>query len=140
MVHRVMKTPEGNLFVISEAHVHINGHVVEVPERGNSAQFTIRECVLKFLLRRDLNCIAAGENSQAIQVDMSGGRDHRHGEDPIDFEDYGFGQLFAGNMGQSGHTLRGVGERVRDDQVLDVVRVEIFANFGKRHTTSPLEW
>src|SRR4051812_47667729 len=43
-------------------------------------------------------------------------------------------------MRQRRYTLRGVGQRVRENQILDAVRIEIFAKFGKRHGTSSVEW
>src|SRR3954462_9460460 len=131
---------KSNLLLLRQRCVSVDRHVVQNSKWRNGAELAIWEGVLKVAFRRNLNRSAARQSSQAAQVDMRGCRDDRHRQLAIKFDDHRLGQLFTGNMRQRRYTLRGVGLRVRENQILDLMRIEIFAKFGKLHGTSSVEW
>jgi hypothetical protein len=63
-------------------------------------------------------------------------RNDRHRQDAVNFHDDGLGEFLARNVRQCGHALRGVGQRMRNHHVLDIVGIEKFTQLGERHTTS----
>src|SRR5580692_9315030 len=127
---------EGDLCVLGEAGVGVDRHIVKVAEWWHGAGLAIGEGVFELALGGECDLLGAGNCSEPVKIHVQRCWNHRHRQDAIDFDDHGLCQFLAGDVGECGNTLSGVGERMRDDEIFYVVRIEKTTKLGERHTTS----
>ena len=72
---------EGNFFVLGQAGVGINRHVIEIAEWWHRPRFAVGERAFELQLRRDLHCLRPGQRSQPVQVYVEGRLQTRSYED-----------------------------------------------------------
>ena len=71
--------------------------------------------------------------AQPLEIDLVRCRQHRHHIFAVDIQNHGLGQFLPRDMRRSGDLLRGIGRRMNDAHILDVMLVQKRFQFFDRH-------
>ena len=116
---------EEDMFILREQLINIDGHTVEIAERGHRPHFAVWKKVRKFVFRRKPHVSDVQRLFESLEVYPPGGGDDHHHKPLVGFDDHHFGEHVARNMECFSCPSCAVGRVMVDHLIGDLVAVEI---------------
>src|SRR5690554_4444872 len=107
-------------------HEHL--HPEKITEGRHRADFAIRETLLELILSGQLDGCCADGLCHALEVHLVGCRQHHLRQPSVDLYHYALGEVPTGHMDGLGDLLSGIGGRVLQNGILDVLLIEILSH------------
>src|SRR5437879_2956489 len=119
--------------VLCKARIHEHRHSIKISKRRHRTGLAFGETIFEFCFASELDGFRSCSCPQERKISSGGGGKYGHGQSVVDLCDHGLRQLLARNVCERRDSLSGVGGRVSDAHVLDVLAIEKFPQLSYWH-------